>query len=242
MDRPIHRGGTAQRLSALTSTKLQRHQDGDGKYWFQLTVSADCDRGGTFSMTQDLRDTELNSKGNLSWREPIANIRPIPDIAEQYAGVMGHRNQSESFFSWAEKCYYRHDLAASWGRDSQLFDLIAIALLHNSETWAHLAYRHPGHAEEFKATIADLDPPDLTGVKKKPAHERKAAKAARAAHHRGVAARQPHPLIRATPPASRARPPAEPITALDPVPAATTPQTPARPQGPIKTRRTPRSA
>ena len=178
VDRPAYRGGTAQRLRALTSTELQRHQDDDGKYWFQLTVSADCDRGGTFSMTQDLRETELNSKGNLSWREPIANVRPIPDVADKYADVMGHRNQSESFFSWAEKCYYRHDLAASWGRESQLFDLIAVALLHNSETWAHLAYRHPGYAEELKVSIADLDPPDLSGVKKKPANELKAAKAA----------------------------------------------------------------
>ncbi|MBF4162587.1 hypothetical protein [Nocardioides acrostichi] len=129
-------------------------------------------------MTQDLRYTEPDSRGNVSWRLPIANIRPIPDITKNYPEVMGTRNQSESFFSWAEKRYYRHDLAASWGRDAQVFDLIALALLHNSEAWAHLAYRHPSHAEEFRAILAAMDPPDLSGVKKKPLEQRKAAQAA----------------------------------------------------------------
>src|SRR5690606_33785587 len=118
---------------------------------------------------------EPDPRGHVSWRERIANIRIIPEVAPHYPEVMGHRNQVEAFFGWMEKCYYRHDRAASFGRDAQLLDLISAALLHNAEAWAHLAHRHPAHAIELQQALSEMPPPDLSTITTKPHEERKRA-------------------------------------------------------------------
>lgn len=173
VDRPALQGGTAQRIGLIAPTDVQRRQDENGHYYFELTLTGECSHGGTFTLTQDLRKTSLNRHGNLSWREAVANIRIMPEVVYQYAEVMGHRNQVESFFSWLEKRFYRHDKAASWGRDCQLVDLIGAALLHNAETWAHLAHRHPREAARLAEELAALPEPDLSTVKKKAPDQRK---------------------------------------------------------------------
>ena len=110
----------------------------------------------------------------------IANVRLIPEIAEHYPEVTGSRNQIEAFFDWIEQCFYRHDRAASWGRDAQILDLIAAGLLHNAETWAHLAYRDPGEPQQLTLRRSGACPlPTSARSYKKPKEERKRQLSAR---------------------------------------------------------------
>jgi hypothetical protein len=175
VDRPPLKGGTSRRLALVAPSRVERVHESSGEYYFKLTLTGPCAHGGKFSTTQELRRTQLNRFGALGWREIIANIRVIPDAVLDYAEIMGHRNQVESYFSWLEKCYFRQDRAASWGRTAQLFDLICASLLHNAEAWAHLAYRHPEEAARLAEELVALPRLDLSGVKKKPIEHRKRA-------------------------------------------------------------------
>lgn len=175
VDRSPLKGSGSQRLALVAPSGLERLRYDSGEYYFRITLTGPCPHGGSYSVTHELRRTEVNRFGALSWRETIANVRVIPEAVLNYAEVMGHRNQVESFFSWLEKCYYRQDRAASWGREAQLVDLIGAALLHNAETWAHLAYRHPQEAARLVDELSVLPECDLSGVKKKAESARKRA-------------------------------------------------------------------
>lgn len=156
-NRPALAGGTIHKVGLLVPTRLERLRDDIGEYFLRLTLSGDCAHGDRFHVSYELRKTRVNRDGNLPWTELVANIRVLPDaLVEQFAEVAGRRNQVESFFSWLERCFYRKDRHASWGRDAQLFDLIGAALLHNTQAWAHLAYRHPAEAERLRRELATL--------------------------------------------------------------------------------------
>lgn len=93
----------------------------------------------------------------MPWRSMVANVRVIPEeLIEKYGLTFGKRNQIESFFGWLEKRFYVKDRHASWGREAQLLNLVFSALLHNTEAWAHLAYRHPQVAADLARELADL--------------------------------------------------------------------------------------
>ncbi len=170
IDRPLVSGGNPARIAGLTRTKLDRLRDDTGQYYLRLTLSGNCTHGSdradraageVFEVTYELRKTPPNKLGHIPWRELIANIRVLPEaLGQAYAEVYGKRNQVESFFDWLEQCYYREDRAASWGRSAQLLDLLGAATLHNAETWAHLAYRHPEHAAPLVDDLRDLPVPD----------------------------------------------------------------------------------
>jgi hypothetical protein len=158
LDRPALAGGEVHKGQLLTPVHLDRLQDSNGHYYLRLTLAGDCAHGGQFTVSYDLRKTDLNRDGHLPWRSLVANLRVIPDaLVERFGEVYGQRNQIESFFSWLETCFYRKDRHASWGRDAQLLDLIAAALLHNTHAWAHLAYRHPAEAKRLVSDLAALD-------------------------------------------------------------------------------------
>lgn len=177
---PVLIGLPADRIQTITPSRAERLQDSKGRFHFCLHFKAECARGGGhFTFTQNVEWTEPDKAGHVSWRSVIANVRIIPEIAEQFPRIYGGRNQIEAFFDWFEQCFYRRDRAASWGREAQIIDLVAASLLHNAEAWAHLAYRHPDDAEALTAELRSLPTPDLTVVKRKPKEETKAAQNAR---------------------------------------------------------------
>ncbi|MCW2808888.1 MAG: hypothetical protein JWQ93_2843 [Marmoricola sp.] len=101
-------------------------------------------------------DAALMAAQTLASRWAFRFTSTADGLVEQYAEVAGRRNQVEAFFGWLERCFYNKDRHASWGRTAQLFNLIGAALLHNSQAWAHLAYRHPEQAEQLAAEIREL--------------------------------------------------------------------------------------
>ncbi|MGB8650070.1 MAG: hypothetical protein WCD35_05350 [Mycobacteriales bacterium] len=156
-NRPAHAGGNIHKTALLRPQRLERLTDDSGEYYLRLTLTAPCEYGTPYEVSYDLRKTPLNSDGHLPWRELVSNIRVLPDaLTEQYAEVFGQRNQIESFFSWLERCFWVKDRHASWGRDAQLLDLLGASLLHNSTAWAHLAYRHPHHAQELRKQLNEI--------------------------------------------------------------------------------------
>ena len=153
-DRPMLSGGQADKLQVLRPSDLQRCLDAHGAYYLQLELTGQCDHGGNFQVSYDLRSS---GSTRVPWTALIANIRVLPDaLITQFSEVYGQRNQVESFFSWLERCFWTKDRAACWGREAQLLDLLGAALLHNSITWAHLAYRHPLAAEQLAQDLAAL--------------------------------------------------------------------------------------
>ena len=176
-DKAVLTGGmSAKRIQALVPVHAERVQGKNGRYFFRLQFRGECHKaGGQFTFTHDVEWTAPDNDGRIGWRTEIANVRLIPEIAEIYPEVNGNRNQIEGFFSWMEQCFYRHDRAASWGHEAQVLDLIATGLLHNSETWAHLAYRNPEQATQLADQLQALPAPDLRKVRKKPLEGRKKA-------------------------------------------------------------------
>ncbi|SDC45250.1 hypothetical protein SAMN05660690_1495 [Geodermatophilus telluris] len=156
-DLPATRGSRVRKLGMLTPTGVGRRRDTDGRYYLLLTLTGSCAHGGDFTVTLELRWTKPVKDGRVPWRSMIANVRVIPEaLFEKYCLTFGKRNQIESFFGWLEKRFYVKDRHASWGREAQLLDLVFSALLHNTEAWAHLAYRHPAAAADLARELADL--------------------------------------------------------------------------------------
>ena len=154
-DRPHTRGSRVRKLGMLEPSSVERRRDSDGRYYLLLTLTGSCSHGGKFTTTLELRWTKPGRDGRVQWRSMVANVRVIPEaLVEKYALTFGKRNQIESFFFWLEKRFYVKDRHASWGREAQLLDLVFAALLHNTETWAHLAYRHPQAAADLGRTLA----------------------------------------------------------------------------------------
>jgi hypothetical protein len=105
-DAPVLVGHPARRIQLITPDRAERLRDRKGRFYYRLHFEADCARTGrTFSFTQDLQRTEPDSDGHVSWRSVIANVRIIPEIAEQFPGIYGGRNQIEAFFDWLEQCF-----------------------------------------------------------------------------------------------------------------------------------------
>ncbi|MGY2082984.1 hypothetical protein [Blastococcus sp. SYSU DS0539] len=156
-DRPVTHGSRVRKLGMLEPTSVERRRDANGNYYLLLTLTRTCAHGDEFATTIELRWTKPVKDGRVPWRSMIANVRVIPEaLVEKYALTFGKRNQVESFFFWLEKRFYVKDRHASWGREAQLLDLVFSALLHNTETWAHLAYRYPQAAAELARTLAQL--------------------------------------------------------------------------------------
>ncbi|SDF60289.1 hypothetical protein SAMN05660662_2674 [Blastococcus aurantiacus] len=156
-DRPHTRGSRVRKLGMLEPSSVERRRDSDGRYYLLLTLTRSCSHGGKFTTTLELRWTKPGRDGRVQWRSMVANVRVIPEaLVDKYALTFGKRNQIESFFFWLEKRFYVKDRHASWGREAQLLDLVFAALLHNTETWAHLAYRHPQAAADLARTLAQL--------------------------------------------------------------------------------------
>lgn len=69
----------------------------DGEYFLRLTLQGQCPYEGPFTVSYDLRRTELDSAGHLPWRSIVANIRVVPDdLVDLFGSVYGQRNQIES--------------------------------------------------------------------------------------------------------------------------------------------------
>lgn len=149
VDRPAVNGKahpSQKKLRMHPPTRLRRHRTGEQEWTLELEVTIGCPHGN-LSFTTVLTQPQETSKGSVGWSQPAAALRVIPPAwTDRFAVVFGARNQSESFFSWLEKRYYHKDRVASWGHDAQLLDLIAAALLANTEAWAHYAVRHRDQA------------------------------------------------------------------------------------------------
>ena len=140
----------------LKPTRAERLQDKDGQYYLRLMLTGTCSHGGTFDVTYELRKTPLDERQRLPWTSMVANIRVIPAAqTDHFAKIYGQRNIIESYFSWIERCFLQKDRHASWGRPAQTLDLVATALLHNAESWAHLAHRHPKAAEALATQLRE---------------------------------------------------------------------------------------
>ena len=146
-------GGDVCKIGLLHPARLERMHE-DGEYFLRLILTGACPHGDPSEVTYELRKTPTNSRGGV----------PMDRDHRQHPGAAGgahrglrrgvsRRNQVESFFSWLERCFWIKDRHASWGRDAQLFDLLAAALLRNSIAWAHLAYRHPEHAQTLRTQL-----------------------------------------------------------------------------------------
>ncbi len=156
-NRASTRGSRVLKLGMLTPTSVERRREASGEYYLVLTLTGVCQHVGTFTTDLELRWQAPGKDGRVPWRSMIANVRVLPEaLTERYATTFSKRNQIESFFSWLERRFHIKDRHATWGREAQLLDLVFAGLLHNTETWAHLAYRHPAVAADLADTLADL--------------------------------------------------------------------------------------
>lgn len=134
--------GTQVKTGPVITPTALRRQHSDTGYQLELEYLIACPHGD-ITYPAPLSDTKPNSDGRVAWSSTLAAHRVIPGAwEERFQSAFGARNQSESFFSWLERRYYQKDRVASWGRDAQLVDLLCAAILHNTEAWAHYAYRH----------------------------------------------------------------------------------------------------
>ncbi|GAA1236023.1 hypothetical protein GCM10009657_09510 [Oryzihumus leptocrescens] len=141
-DRPAGAGTPLKSGRVIVPAALRRHRRPRQGFEVALDYSIPCQHGDlTYSAA--LTETKPDSRGRVAWGSALSAHRVIPEAwTDRFREVFGARNQSESFFSWLEKCYFHKDRAASWGRQAQQCDLFMAALLHNAEAWAHYAYRH----------------------------------------------------------------------------------------------------
>lgn len=134
--------GTQVKTGPVITPTALRRQHSDTGYQLELEYLIACPHGD-ITYRAPLSDTKPTSDGRVAWSSTLAAHRVIPGAwEERFQSAFGARNQSESFFSWLERRYYQKDRVASWGRDAQLVDLLCAAILHNTEAWAHYAYRH----------------------------------------------------------------------------------------------------
>ena len=159
-NRPALSGGDVHKTGLLTPVGLERRRSDTGEYSLLLTLEGSCSHGDPYTVSYELARTALDKDGHLPWRTLVANVRVIPDaLVDRFGSVYGQRNIIESFFSWLEGCFTLKDRHASWGRDLQQLDLLAASMLHNTLAWAHVAYRHPEHAQALAHDLAGLDRP-----------------------------------------------------------------------------------
>lgn len=123
------------------------------QHLLELTFTGRCSQGGTFEHHETLSPSNRDSTIPLG--DLLGNVRVIAEDDAIYCDVAGTRNQIESFFSWLEKRHFHKDRASAYKRDDLLSDLLAAAMLHNSEAWAHLLHRHPEHAAAFDAALRE---------------------------------------------------------------------------------------
>lgn len=137
-NRPGKKGSSAAgftRLRFLPPTRFEPVRLPDQKWRVTLTITVPCPNGDLhpeFVLTDSRRIGR-----SVPYKERI-HLRHIPEAwAAPYQAANGVRNNVEGYFSWWEKRFYHKDRVASWGRDAQLLDDLAAAILNNSETWAH---------------------------------------------------------------------------------------------------------
>lgn len=155
-DVDFHSGATViRKLALLDRGEVLRLRDENG-YYFRVQLHLPCRHGhGVHTTGYDLKG-KLDKRGSMRYSHLAAAIRVLPDAYdEEFRSRAGRRNQIEGFFSWLEECFRFKDRAMSWGRDAQLFDLIAACALHNAEAHAHLMARHPQIAQTLQ--MPDLD-------------------------------------------------------------------------------------
>lgn len=157
LNRPWRRSDSdLRRLQLLTPTALDRRTDERGEFYFLLTLTGRSSHGD-FNVVFELRDHRATPGQHLRWDSQIANIRILPEaLFVRFAAVFNRRNHIESFFSWLEQRFIHKDRHAVYGLDPQRIDLLAVCLLENVKTWAHLALRHPTHAAALHDQLAAL--------------------------------------------------------------------------------------